>query len=107
MKAGAILETILYTEDLAAARHFHGTVPGLEVYWQISPRFVFLRNREHMLLVFNPMHSTAQNACERPPPHETKGAGPRQLAKQLCRDRRMAKPSHTASHRRLTRHGLA
>ncbi len=75
MRAGAILETVLYAEDLPAARHFYGQVLGLEFYREVSPRFVFLRNRDQMLLIFNPKLSSTQSASEGPPPHGTTGAG--------------------------------
>ena len=75
MRAGAILETVLYAEDLTAARHFYEKVLGLELYWELLPRFVFFRNRDQMLLVFNPKLSTTQSASDGPPPHGTASAG--------------------------------
>ncbi len=75
MRAGAILETVLYAEDLAAARHFYETVLGLEFYWEVAPRFVFFRNRDQMLLIFNPKLTALQSAGDGPPPHGATGAG--------------------------------
>jgi catechol 2,3-dioxygenase-like lactoylglutathione lyase family enzyme len=75
MQAGRILETVLYAEDLAAARGFYESVLGLPVYREVLPKFVFFRNHDQMLLVFNPKLSAAQSASEGPPPHGTAGAG--------------------------------
>ena len=36
MRAGPILETILYARDLAAARHFYGNILGLDAYRAIA-----------------------------------------------------------------------
>ena len=75
MQARHILETVLYAEDLSAARHFYGEVLGLQVYQEIDQRFVFFRCTDQMLLVFNPLLSAAQMSAKGPPAHGTKGNG--------------------------------
>ena len=50
-----ILETVLYAEDLAAARRFYCDVLGLPVYQEVDKRLVFFRCVGQMLLVFNPL----------------------------------------------------
>ena len=55
MKAKAILETILYGEDIPALRRFYEDVIGLEVRRELEGQFVFFHCGESMLLVFNPL----------------------------------------------------
>lgn len=75
MKAGRILETVLYTEDLDSARNFYEGVLGLEVYSAVPQRFVFLRAGGDMLLIFNPQETKAQHSEKSPPAHGATGAG--------------------------------
>ena len=75
MRAGPILETILYAEDLTAARHFYEKILGLAVYGEVTPRFVFFRHHDQMLLVFHPQLSAALTAADGPPPHGATGPG--------------------------------
>lgn len=75
MKAGDILETVLYAEDLIAARGFYEAVLGLEVYAALPERFVFFKAGEQMLLIFNPRATTKQTNEQGPPPHGAAGAG--------------------------------
>lgn len=70
-----ILETVLYADDLAAARRFYGEVLGLPVYQEVDRRLVFFRCAGQMLLVFNPLLSAAQISAKGPPAHGTKGNG--------------------------------
>ena len=65
IKARHILETVLYAEDLAAARRFYGDVLGLPVYQEVDGRLVFFRCAEQMLLVFNPKLSSSADAPTR------------------------------------------
>ena len=99
MRAGAILETILYAEDLTAIHHFYATVLGLEVYMEVDPRFVFFRNRDQMLLVFNPKFTSLQSAGDGPPPHGTTGAG------HICFRATLAELEQWQLH--LALHGIA
>ncbi|HEX7109578.1 MAG TPA: VOC family protein, partial [Aestuariivirga sp.] len=75
IKARHILETVLYAEDLVAARRFYGDVLGLPVYQEVDNRLVFFRCAGQMLLVFNPSLSAAQISAKGPPAHGTRGNG--------------------------------
>ena len=48
-----VLETALYTEDLAAADHFYGTVLGLERIAFAEGRHVFYRCGRGVVLIFD------------------------------------------------------
>lgn len=54
MAPNGILETVLYTQDLAAAEAFYREVLGLEVTARVPERHVFFRCGNQMLLLFNP-----------------------------------------------------
>ncbi len=76
MKASAILETILYGEDIAALRRFYEGVIGLEVRRELEGQFVFLHCGQSMLLVFNPTISAVKpRSFTSAPPHGARGAG--------------------------------
>jgi non-canonical purine NTP pyrophosphatase (RdgB/HAM1 family) len=76
MKARAILETIVYGEDIAALRRFYEGVIGLRVRRELEDQFVFFHCGEGMLLVFNPVHSAVKpKSFTSAPPHGAKGAG--------------------------------
>jgi catechol 2,3-dioxygenase-like lactoylglutathione lyase family enzyme len=77
MQPTAILETVLYATDLAAARAFYENVMGLAFYSEVPGRHVFFKLERGMLLIFNP------DATEVPPkpgalpvpPHGARGPG--------------------------------
>lgn len=78
MKPRAILETVLYVDDLAAAEAFYAQVLGFAVYAKVEGRHVFFKLDDQMLLLFDP------KATEQPPsadarlpvpPHGSRGAG--------------------------------
>lgn len=76
MKAKAILETIVYGEDIKALRHFYETILGLEVRRELAGQFVFLHCGDGMLLVFNPLKSEAKpRSFTSAPPHGAHGPG--------------------------------
>ena len=50
----AILETVLYAADLAAAEDFYGRVLGLTRHAKGEGRHVFYKLESQMLLIFNP-----------------------------------------------------
>jgi XTP/dITP diphosphohydrolase len=76
MKAKAILETILYGEDIAALRRFYEGVIGLKVRRELEGQFVFFHCGGGMLLVFNPLTSRTKPASfTSAPPHGATGAG--------------------------------
>lgn len=67
-----VLETILYVDDLEAARAFYEVVLGLELYSQKHGVFVFFKCGDSMLLLFNP-EAAAKN--ESIPAHGAEGPG--------------------------------
>ncbi|WP_102222571.1 VOC family protein [Acidimangrovimonas sediminis] len=75
MQARAILETVLYAGDLAAAEAFYADVFGLEVVSRLEGKFVFLRCGEGMLLIFDPAQSAAPDPANPIPRHGAAGAG--------------------------------
>lgn len=76
MKAKAILETILYGEDIAALRRFYEGVIGLEVRRELDGQFVFFHCGAGMLLIFNPVTSVIKPVSfTSAPPHGARGAG--------------------------------
>lgn len=50
----AVLETVLYARDLAAAEDFYGRVLGLTLHAKADNRHVFYKLESQMLLIFNP-----------------------------------------------------
>lgn len=62
MTPKAVLETVLYANDLGTTERFYRDVLGLEPYSRVEGRQVFYRLEGQMLLIFNP------EATERPPP---------------------------------------
>jgi XTP/dITP diphosphohydrolase len=76
MRAKAILETIVYGEDIKALRHFYETILGLKVRRELDDQFVFLHCGEGMLLVFNPLKSEIKPiSYTSAPPHGGHGQG--------------------------------
>ena len=51
---GAVLETVLYARDLAAAEDFYGRVLGLKLYVLVDNRHIFFKLERQMLLIFSP-----------------------------------------------------
>ena len=76
MRPAAILETILYTDDIAAMRVFYEGVIGLTCLMETEGRQAFFRCGGQMLLVFNPAITSVQTVGEgRAPPHGAQGPG--------------------------------
>lgn len=77
MTPSGILETVLYAEDLDAARKFYGGVLGLGEVVAEAGRHVFFRCGEGMLLVFNPRKTAEPSSNPKlpVPPHGAKGEG--------------------------------
>lgn len=67
-----ILETILYSDDLAAAEHFYGELLGLPRDSRKDGVFVFFRVGEAMLLIFCPAAARANRDV---PAHGAEGPG--------------------------------
>lgn len=77
MPLGGILETVLYADDIAAARAFYADVLELEQIGYGADAHVFLRCGDQMLLIFNPAITRNQPVPGRLPipPHGASGAG--------------------------------
>lgn len=77
MRPAAILETILYAENLAAAERFYGEVLGLELVAKAEGRQVFYRCGGAMLLIFNPAVTRVAGTAGRLPipVHGATGSG--------------------------------
>jgi catechol 2,3-dioxygenase-like lactoylglutathione lyase family enzyme len=91
-----VLETILYVDDLEAARAFYQVVLGLELYSQKHGVFVFFRCGDGVLLIFNP-DATVDN--ESIPAHGATGPG------HVCFA--VAEDELPAWQARLKNHGVA
>ncbi|HET6469198.1 MAG TPA: VOC family protein [Geminicoccaceae bacterium] len=68
----AVLETILYADDLAAAEAFYRDVLGLELHSRKDGVFAFFRLGPGMLLLFRPEASLANTEI---PAHGARGPG--------------------------------
>lgn len=100
MRARALLETVLYATDLAAAEAFYARIFGLEVAQRLDGKFVFFRMAEQMLLIFDPRQSLPADADNPVPRHGATGPG------HLC----FRAESHSAVEawrRHLAGHGIA
>ena len=77
MQPVAILETALYTRDLAAAKAFYGGFLGLQVIAEVAGRHVFFRVGAGVLLVFDPdaTEVPSHNPALPVPVHGARGAG--------------------------------
>ena len=53
-----ILETVVYCNDLVAARHFYEQIIGLQIYSCEPERHLFYKVGNSMLLVFDPGNTT-------------------------------------------------
>lgn len=72
MRLRAVLETVLYANDLDAAERFYGEVLGLEVKSRKTGLFVFFTLERQMLLIFEPEAAQASRSV---PAHGAHGAG--------------------------------
>lgn len=78
MRPQAVLETILYAQDLDVAEAFYRDVLGLEPVSKQPGRQVFYRLKSQMLLIFNPgatVEPPAPDAKLPVPPHGALGQG--------------------------------
>lgn len=78
MRPQAVLETILYAQDLDAAEAFYRDVLGLEPVSKQPGRQVFYRLKSQMLLIFNPdatVEPPTPDVKLPVPPHGAKGQG--------------------------------
>ena len=76
MVPSGILETVLYAEDLEAARSFYQETLGLSPFQEEKGRHVFFKCAGQMLLIFNPVKTREQRLSALPvPPHGALGQG--------------------------------
>ena len=77
MTPSGILETVLYVDDLAAARAFYADVLGLEPFVVVEGRHVFYRCGDQVFLIFDPEATRvpAEGAAIVVPTHGASGAG--------------------------------
>ena len=78
MRPNAVLETILYSQDLDAIEAFYRDVLNLEPVSKQAGRQVFYRLERQMLLIFNPDTTVVPPAPDAKlpiPPHGAKGEG--------------------------------
>ena len=77
MAPRGILETVLYVDDLAAARDFYGSVLEFELFSEEPGRHVFYRCGDQMLLLFDPAATVVPPAANAlpVPPHGARGRG--------------------------------
>ena len=90
-----ILETILYVDDLEAARAFYQVVLDLELYSQKHGVFVFFKCGDGMLLLFDPQAAAENQSI---PAHGAHGPG------HVCFA--MAEDELDAWRDRLVEHGV-
>lgn len=77
MRPGGILESVLYVDDLAAARAFYTEVLGFALFSEEPGRHVFFRCGAQMLLLFD-ARATEAVSPDSPlpvPPHGARGPG--------------------------------
>jgi catechol 2,3-dioxygenase-like lactoylglutathione lyase family enzyme len=76
MPPTAILETVLYAGDLAAAETFYSGVLGLKLYAKTEGRHIFYKLEGQMLLIFNPQATRKSMGGPLPvPAHGAEGEG--------------------------------
>ena len=76
MKPDAVLETVLYAQDLQRARFFYAEVLGLDCVQEERERHVFFLCGDQMLLIFNPQQTVKQRQGGLPvPTHGALGEG--------------------------------
>ncbi len=75
MRPRAVLETILYAEDLVAARRFYEGILGLEFRAEEPGRHLFFYCGNQMLLIFDPRCTAEAKSGSHVPPHGASGAG--------------------------------
>ncbi|MBL8792115.1 MAG: VOC family protein [Rhizobiales bacterium] len=99
MKAGPLLETVIYADDIPAAQRFYEQVLGLSLFRAVENRFALFRCGEQMLLVFNPAVTSSQSLQDGPPPHGARGQG------HVCFRATLAEQALWKAH--LPAHGIA
>ena len=77
MRPMGVLETVLYAEDLGAARYFYETILGLECFARHEGRDSFFYCGDQVLLIFNPRQTEIPRGALAgvPPSHGAHGPG--------------------------------
>ncbi len=75
MEIPAVLETVVYAHDLAAAERFYTRVLGLAVHSRETGRHVFFRCGRGMFLVFDPRATATSTSGLDVPNHGAEGPG--------------------------------
>ena len=77
MEPSGVLETVIYVDDLEAARQFYGEVLGLEPFVVVAGRHLFYRCGNQVFLIFNPEATRvpADGAAIVVPTHGATGPG--------------------------------
>ena len=91
-----VLETILYVDDLEAARAFYQVVLGLELHSQKHGVFVFFRCGDGMLLLFDPEAAASGPAIEGRSSHEVgvgRGSGEGSASGEAATEIRWTSPA--------------
>ena len=70
-----ILETALYTSDLAAAKAFYGGKLGFKIITEAENRHIFFRLHNSVLLLFNPQETINPPKDSQVGPHGATGPG--------------------------------
>jgi catechol 2,3-dioxygenase-like lactoylglutathione lyase family enzyme len=78
MKINRIIETCIYASDLQEAEKFYSQILELEQVSKEEDRHIFYRCGNSMLLIFNPVHTSAEQTFVNGDPiplHGTSGPG--------------------------------
>ncbi|MBD3221538.1 glyoxalase/bleomycin resistance/extradiol dioxygenase family protein [bacterium] len=95
MQPQAVLEAVLYTDDLPAAERFYTEVLGLDVHQPANRRQVFLRCGPTMVLLFDPTVTANEASSVGGATIPTHGArGPGHLALRVAADSRQRWRDH-------------
>lgn len=81
-KVSRIIETRIYSRDLASMKRFYSDVIGLELVQEEEGKFAFFKAGRSMLLIFNPDRTFPDN--DRLPPHGA--SGPSHFAMEIGSD---------------------
>lgn len=68
-----ILETCIYSNNLASSKSFYSSILGLELQSEKEGRHLFYRCGNQMLLIFNPASTSEPDGSA--PPHGASGPG--------------------------------
>ncbi|MFL6490189.1 MAG: VOC family protein [Nitrososphaera sp.] len=61
MKINKVIETCIYSSDLESMKKFYVDIVGLSVIQEESDKLIFLKAGKSMLLIFDPLQTSADN----------------------------------------------